>query len=154
VFRALVYNKGAAVLHMLRRLLGDEVFFNGLKRFYAEQKFQKTGTEDFRRAMEAESGRPLERFFEQWIYGTTIPRLRYATTIANGGVTVRFEQLGNLLFDVPVTVTIVYADGRTQDVMVPVTERIVSPTIVTTGVVRQVQVNRDSAAVAEFTADR
>jgi hypothetical protein len=30
VFRALVYNKGAAVLHMLRRLLGDDVFFTGL----------------------------------------------------------------------------------------------------------------------------
>ena len=33
VFRALVYNKGAMVLHMLRRLVGDEVFFGGLRRF-------------------------------------------------------------------------------------------------------------------------
>lgn len=154
VFRALVYNKSAAVLHMLRRLLGDEAFFSGLRRFYTEQKFQKTGTADFRRAMEAESGRPLDRFFEQWIYGTAIPRLRYATTIADGGVTLRFEQLGTLLFDVPVTVTIVYADGRMQDVVVPVTERIVTATFPTTGVARQIQVNRDSAAVAEFTADR
>ena len=35
VFRALVYNKGAAVLHMLRRLIGDEAFFGGLRQFYA-----------------------------------------------------------------------------------------------------------------------
>ena len=154
VFRALVYNKGAAILHMLRRLLGDETFFSGLRRFYAEQKFQKTGTDDFRRVMEAESGRPLERFFEQWIYGPEIPRLRYATTIGDDGVTVRFEQLGNLVFDVPVTVTIVYRDGRTQDTMVPVSEQVVTATLATTGAVREVQVNRDSAAVAEFTADR
>ena len=35
VFRALVYNKGAAVLHMLRRLIGDEAFMTGLRTFYA-----------------------------------------------------------------------------------------------------------------------
>ena len=36
VFRALVYNKGAAVLHMLRRLVGDEAFFRGMRRFYVD----------------------------------------------------------------------------------------------------------------------
>ena len=56
VFRALVYNKGAAVLHMLRRLLGDDVFFTGLRRFYADRRYQKAGTEDLERALEAESG--------------------------------------------------------------------------------------------------
>ena len=94
MFRALVYNKGAAVLHMLRRLVGDETFFNGLRRFYAEQKFQKTGTEDLRRAIEAESGRPLERFFDD---GFTGPRCR-ASAIRDGGQrrgNLRFEQVGS-----------------------------------------------------------
>ena len=57
VFRALVYNKGAAVLHMLRRLVGDEAFFRGLRRFYSASRFKKAGTDDFRAAMEAEAGR-------------------------------------------------------------------------------------------------
>jgi len=43
IFRALVYNKGAAVLHMLRRLIGDEAFFKGIRRFYADAKFRKAG---------------------------------------------------------------------------------------------------------------
>ena len=63
MFRALVYNKGGAVLHMLRRLLGDDVFFAGVRRFYREYKFRKAGTEDLRRALEAESGRSLEIVF-------------------------------------------------------------------------------------------
>ncbi len=42
VFRALVYNKGAGVLHMLRRLLGDEVFFAGIRRFYARPPLSKS----------------------------------------------------------------------------------------------------------------
>jgi hypothetical protein len=150
VFRALVYNKGAAVLHMLRRLLGDETFFNAVRRFYAEQKFRKAGTEDLRRAFEAESGRPLARFFDRWIYGADVPRVRYTRAAGAGAVTVQFEQVGELLFDIPVTVTITYADGRTQDVVVPVTERRVEWTVPTHGAVRQVQINRDHAAIAEF----
>ena len=150
VFRALVYNKGAAVLHMLRRLVGDETFFRAVRRFYTEQKFQKAGTEDLRRTFEAESGRPLERFVDRWIYGAELPRIRYTRVVSAGAVDVRFEQIGDLVFDLPVTVTITYADGRTQDVVVPVTERRVDWTVPTNGTVRQVQINRDNAAIAEF----
>jgi Peptidase family M1 domain len=154
VFRALVYNKGAAVLHMLRRLLGDDAFFAGIRRFYADRRYQKAGTEDLERALEAESGRVLDRFFERWIYETDIPRIRYSTSLGNGTVNVRFEQAADLVFDLPVTVTITYANGRTLDVVVPVTEAVVERSIPTTDVVRQVQVNRDSAAVAEFEEKR
>jgi len=150
VFRALVYNKGAAVLHMLRRLVGDETFFNAVRRFYTEQKFRKAGTEDLRRAFEAESGRPPERFFDRWIYGAELPRVRYTSAVSAGAVDVRFEQVGELLFDIPVTVTITYADGRTQEVVVPVTERRVEWAMPTDGAVRRVQINRDNAAIAEF----
>jgi hypothetical protein len=150
VFRALVYNKGAAVLHMLRRLLGDEVFFTGLRRFYADRRYQKAGTEDLERALEAESGRVLDRFFERWIYGTDIPRIRYSTSVGNGVVNVKFEQAADLVFDLPVTVTVTYANGRTADIVVPVTEAVVERSIPITDLVRQVQVNRDSAAIAEF----
>ena len=154
VFRALVYNKGAAVLHMLRRLLGDETFFAGLRRFYADRRYQKAGTEDLERAFESESGRVLDRFFERWIYGTDIPRVRYSTSLGNGTVNVRFEQAADLVFDLPVTVTLTYANGRTTDVVVPLTEAVVERSIPTTDLVRQVQVNRDSAALAEFEEKR
>jgi hypothetical protein len=150
VFRALVYNKGAAVLHMLRRLLGDEVFFRGLRRFYMDRRYQKAGTEDFERAMEAESGRVLDRFFERWIYGSGIPRVRYGTQIGNKQVVVRFEQAGDQVFDIPVTVTLTYADGRTTNVVVPVSDSQVERSIPTDGPVRRVQINQDSAALAEF----
>ena len=152
VFRAVVYNKGAAVLHMLRRLLGDEAFFSGIRRFYTDRRYQKAGTEDVERAMEAASGRTLDRFFDRWIYGTATPRIAYRSTISDGAVVVTFEQLGDIVFDLPVTVTLVHADGRTTDVMVPVTDRRIEHRIPTTAPVRQVRVNQDSAALAEFVA--
>ena len=150
VFRALVYNKGAAVLHMLRRLLGDEVFFRGLRRFYMDRRYQKAGTEDFERAMEAESGRVLDRFFERWIYGSGIPRVRYSTQIGDGHVLLRFEQAADQIFDIPITVTITYTDGRSSTVVVPMTDAQVERAVPTENPVRRVQINQDSAALAEF----
>lgn len=150
VYRALVYNKGAGVLHMLRRLLGDETFFRALGRFYADRRFQKAGTDDLQRVFEAESGRPLGRFFERWIYETGIPRVRFSWRSEPGTVTVTFVQTGSDVYDIPVTVTITHTDGRTRDVMVPVTEARVEQTIPVDAPVRTIQVNRDSAAIAEF----
>ena len=154
VFRAIVYNKGAAVLHMLRRLIGDKPFFAGLRRFYMDRRYQKAGTDDFERAIEAESGRNLDRFFERWIYGTEIPRIAYRSSIGAGEVTVRFEQQGPLVFDLPVTVTLTYADGSTSETVVPVTDAVVERSIAVSAPVRQVQVNRDNASVAEFDEQR
>jgi hypothetical protein len=150
IFRALIYNKGAAVLHMLRRLVGDEAFFAGLRRFYQDNRFRKAGTDDLQRAFEEETGRPLGRFFERWIYSSSLPRLRYETRAADGEVVVRFVQQTDAIFDVPVTVSISYDDGRTTEVVVPVTEKEVVHRIPVDGRVRNVGVNRDSAAVAHF----
>ena len=41
VFRSVVYNKAAMVLHMLRQLIGDEAFFTGIQDFYQASEFQK-----------------------------------------------------------------------------------------------------------------
>ena len=130
--------------------LGDEVFFNALRRFYDEQKFRKAGTDDLRRAFEEESGKSLERFFERWIYNSGLPLLRYGTTVEGSEVVVRFEQLTADLFDVPVTVTVTYTNGRTQEFVVPVTDKQVEHRFRAEAPVRQVQVNRDHAALAQF----
>ncbi len=150
VYRALVYNKGAAVLHMLRQLLGDEAFFRGVRLFYEDRRYQKAGTEDLERAMETASGRVLDRFFDRWIYNADMPRVTYRSSITENRVTVEFEQRGDTLFDIPVTVRLVYQNGKTHDVMVPVTERDVVRTIPTEAPVREVQINRDFAALAQF----
>jgi hypothetical protein len=149
VFRALVYNKGAVILHMLRRLMGDEAFFSGVKAFYREWRYQKAGTDDFRKAMEAASGRSLEAFFEGWIHGAAIPRLKFTTELAADHAVVKFEHQGDVM-PVPVTVTVTYTDGTTVDTIVPVVERAVERRIKLTGGVRSIEANRDSAALANI----
>jgi len=79
VFRAVVYDKGAWVLHMLRGIVGDEAFFGGARAFLGSFRYRKAGTEDLRLALEAASGRDLRPYFERWIYGTGLPVLRWSS---------------------------------------------------------------------------
>jgi aminopeptidase N len=74
------YNKGGAVLHMLRGLLGDEVFFAGIRRYYARHANGNARTRDLQRALEEQSGRDLSWFFEQWVYRPGFPQLRVSQT--------------------------------------------------------------------------
>jgi peptidase M1-like protein len=149
VFRALVYNKGAMVLHMLRRLLGDDKFFEGLRQFYATWKFRKAGTDDFRRVMEKVSGQELTGFFDGWIYGSAVPEIGFSSTLASAEARVRFEHRGAVI-PTPVTVSILYADGSLEDVTVVVNDRVVERTLPLKGPVRSIEANRDYSAVAEI----
>jgi hypothetical protein len=149
VFRALVYNKGALVLHMLRRLIGDEAFFAGVRRYYRDHRFTKAGTDDLRTAMEAESGRTLTRFFERWVFDSGIPRVRYSITIGAEEVTVRLEQSGEI-YDLPVTVTLHQTDGKVREEVVLLTEAATEARLPIKGAIRSVEVNADHGALAHF----
>jgi hypothetical protein len=74
--RAVVYNKGALVLDMVRRLVGDEAFRLGLMRLQRDYRFQKVDTEMVRRAFEAESGIDLDGLWEVFVRNTTEPSMR------------------------------------------------------------------------------
>jgi hypothetical protein len=152
ILRAVVYNKGAMVLHMLRRLVGDEAFFGALRRFYTEFRFRKAGTDDFRKAMEQETGRSFSRFFERWIYGADLPTLEWSVRTEGEGdaraAVLHFEQ-GEKVFDLPVTVRIDLADGTAKSTVIALTEKSVDARIPLGGTarVRDVTINRDRAAL-------
>jgi aminopeptidase N len=87
------YEKGAWVLHMLRRLVGDGAFFEGVRDYYAALRDRTAWTADFARIMEAASGRSLERFFDQWVARPGMPALA-ASIVGDGGEQrLRIEQL-------------------------------------------------------------
>lgn len=65
--RAIGYGKTAMVFHMLRRMVGDEVFYTSLRRFYQDEIWKKAGWKDIRRVFEDTGKRDLSWFFEQWI---------------------------------------------------------------------------------------
>jgi aminopeptidase N len=131
VFRAIVYNKSAVVLHMLRRLMGDEAFFKGIRQYYDVWRFSKAGTDDFRAIMESQTSLKLTRFFERWILGSAVPRVRVTPKIDADGkaAVIRIEQVGDT-FDFPLTVVVQYENGSSEEITVPVTEATVDHKIV------------------------
>jgi aminopeptidase N len=113
-----VYAKGAVVLHMLRHLLGDSVFFQALNAYAAdpELKYSSANTEDFQRICEKVSGRTLEYFFSEWIYGEEYPRYDWYWTVRDSAglsiVTLSINQWTGtsdpLFFTMPLDIRISY----------------------------------------------
>jgi aminopeptidase N len=151
IFRATVYNKSAVVLHMLRQLIGEAAFTAGLRRFYREHRFQKAGTDDLQHAFEAEVHRPLGRFFERWVMGSSLPRVHVAARIdaSSTFATVTIEQRGDV-FDLPVSLAVEYANGSTETIVVPVWDATSEHRIPLKGPARRVFADPDQIGLATF----
>lgn len=77
----LVYNKGASVLHMLRHVVGDSLFFESMKAYANDARFRykNATTEDFQGVVEQVSKMNLDVFFQQWLYGEGIPHYTFTS---------------------------------------------------------------------------
>ncbi len=73
LFSSTVYDKGSHVLHMLRYLVGDSLFFEGFRTYGETYAYGNAETADFQSVMETVSGRDLSDFFNQWVYGVGYP---------------------------------------------------------------------------------
>jgi len=75
-----VYTKGGSVLHMLRFLIGDEMFVASVRAFGEKHKYGLAETSDFSRAVKETTGENLDWFFEQWVYLAGHPKLLVSKT--------------------------------------------------------------------------
>ncbi len=112
-----IYGKGACVLHMLRKAVGDEPFLKGLRKYVAEYAFRSAETNQFRLAMEEATGYNLDWFFDEWIYGAGYPRFevdqRWDALTRSAIVTVRQTQTPDSLtgiFTTPVDILVWVGD--------------------------------------------
>lgn len=69
------YSKGGRILHMLRKYVGDDVFFAALKLYLEENKFNTVELANLRLAFEKVSGEDLNWFFNQWFFYPGHPQL-------------------------------------------------------------------------------
>lgn len=73
--------KGAAVLNMLRSVVGDAAFKRGLKAFIDKYEWQSATSEDFRKVMEQASNQDLRYFFIQWLESSGAPDFKLSYTV-------------------------------------------------------------------------
>ncbi|HVY31630.1 MAG TPA: M1 family metallopeptidase [Polyangiaceae bacterium] len=110
-----LYEKGGLVLHMLRRELTDDVFFEGVQRYLKRHAFGIVETNDLMRALEEVSGRSLERFFDQWVYRPGHPELTVKVSYDDGLLSVSLKQgqkTGETaIFALRIEIEVVHVDG-------------------------------------------
>ncbi|HZZ65129.1 MAG TPA: M1 family aminopeptidase [Candidatus Baltobacteraceae bacterium] len=70
-----LYEKGGAVLHMLRGELGEARFWRAIRRYVTDNAQRNVETIDLIRAIEASTGRNLRGFFDQWVFRGGHPKL-------------------------------------------------------------------------------
>jgi aminopeptidase N len=109
------YQKGGWVLHMLRRKLGDSLFWKGIRNYYAKYDGGNANTTNLRQMLENASGQNLESFFKQWLYTPGHPQLNITWKYDAGkqAVELNVTQTQNTLFEFPLEVAI---DGKSQTV--------------------------------------
>ncbi len=121
MFDAHSYNKGGGILHMLRNYMGDEAFFEGLKKYLTDNAHKTGEAHQLRLALEEVSGEDFSWFFNQWYYQAGHPELvidyAYDETAKKMNVTVTQKQEAKegvpYIFDLPFAIDIYQTAGQT-----------------------------------------
>ena len=155
MFDAVSYNKGGAILHMLRNYLGDEAFFVGLKKYLTDYKYKAAEAHQLRLTLEEVSGRDLNLFFNQWFFGNGHPTLEisYDYNKLEKTVTVNVLQTQAKEFNFPLAIDIfegskatrhnVFVEGKEDSFILPYTSR---PSLI--------QINADGSLICEVVENK
>ncbi len=123
VYGYIVYNKGAWVIHMLRHVVGEDNFWEGLRQYRQKFEYSSATTEDFQQVFEDVYGESLDWFFREWIYEPGHPFYYYGWSQSVVGGQYKLEafidqiQQDAPLFKMPVDLTISTATSETTLVM-------------------------------------
>jgi len=125
---AITYLKASCVLHQLRYVMGDSLFFAGLKAYATDTvnfKYQSAVIGDFRDKMEEVSGMDLDWYFDEWIYAPNHPQYNntyYFESTGGGDWKVTFTanqlQTNTVFFTMPIEIRIAFSGG--QDTLIRV----------------------------------
>ena len=110
------YQKGSWVLHMLRGVLGTEIFWEGIRAYYLKFKDLNASTEDFKMVMEEVSGLSLTYFFKQWLYNPGNLKLSgfWQYDKINSEIIIELNQVqnGNKLIELPLEIEITFENDN------------------------------------------
>ena len=118
IFDRHLYEKGSLVLHMIKKILGDNIWWKCINHYLEKNKNKTVETEDLIASIEEVSGRSMKKFFDQWVYGAGHPELKstYYWDDKTKEAVIRISQVQRTddqtpLFSLPVVIDIVTKEG-------------------------------------------
>ncbi len=115
------YSMGTVFLHQLKYVMGEEVFYKAMRRYYNTWKFKHPEPNDFIRIMEKTSGLHLNWYMNYWV--NTTKRIDYGIKSViekDGNTLITLDRLGD--FPMPIDLLITYKDGTKEMLYIPLNE--------------------------------
>ena len=157
MFDAHSYNKGGAVLHMLRQYVGDDAFWAALNKYLVDHAYTAVEAHDLRLAFEAVTGKDLNWFFNQWYFEEGHPELRVSKVYDEESkeLVMTVEQMQSpdrapAIFQLPVNVDIYDANGKRTTENIWIDQRIQDFSFQLNGKPALVNFDADKALLAEI----
>lgn len=121
------YPKGAAVIHTLRRFLGDQTFYAGINHYLTKWRHTPVESAQLRRAVTDGTGVNVEPFWAQWVEAPGHPVIESSWTHEGGKVKLTVKQTqdtttGTPVYDIPAKVGFIDASGAMRIVEVRVSK--------------------------------
>lgn len=112
-----LYEKGSLVLHMLRSLLGDKLFWKAIHRYVETFQGKAVETNDLINSIQESTGKNMRKFFDQWVYGSGHPEytVHYWWEKEKKTAHVNVRQKGNdkdHLFSIPIELEFITSKGK------------------------------------------
>jgi aminopeptidase N len=145
----LTYKKGAAVVHMLRYLLNDDTkFFRALRTYQSTYRGSTARTANLQAIFEAEAGRPLGYFFQQWFRGQGYPMFTGRWNQVGSNVVLRVVETASVpavtpFFETDVDYRLTFTNGTTQTVRLRQSQATQTFQFAATGTVASIAVDPD-----------
>lgn len=153
MFDGISYNKGGQILHMLRKAIGDDAFFAGLKLYLQTNQFKSVEIHNLRLAMEETSGQDLNWFFNQWFLSKGRPDVKFTADVMGNKVRIVTEQKQDLaempLYRLPLWVD-VYSKGKASRSQIIIQNQMDTFYIATSGEVQFVNIDAERQLLADI----
>lgn len=151
MFDQVSYQKGGAILNMLRNYVGDSAFFKSINLYLTNNKFKSAEATNLRLAFEEVTGKDLNWFWNQWYYGSGHPKLdisyKYNTEKKIGTVFITQTQPGKT-FKLPLAID-VYEGSEKRRYNVWMNNKVDTFSFVTTSQPALINVDGDKILVGE-----
>ena len=150
LLNANTYQKGAWVLHMLRKQLGNETFWKGIRAYYQKYKSKNASTSDFKNVMIEVSGKNLDTFFEQWLYKTGHPVLKTNWIYHDDKIRLIVDQIQETNFEFLLDIELIYDDGTSEIKTIDVQAKSAPFVIETNGKVTDIKLDPNTQLLFEM----
>ncbi len=91
LFDVYPYERGAAVINMLRFTLGDELFWKALNHYVKTRQWQNVETGELIAAIKEATGQDLQWFFDEWVYKMGHPEFEIASAYDESAKTLKLS---------------------------------------------------------------